>query len=248
MLFRSYQIDGGAPSTGNKVYNNTIINASDSRWCVNITELCAGNQVLNNILINQHPWHGSITCDASALGGFVSDYNLVVNSFSTDGGTAQTFTAWQGLGYDAHSQIAQSMATLFMDPLGDFRALNASSQQIDAGTSAVLPTVFEDLLMVARPQGAAYDIGCYEFEPSTGMADMSRPGSDLFIVDDVLHIPSAQLGDRVVISDLLGREVQHAVIRVLPATVMMDRGATGVMIVCLTDEHSGTRYGGKIIR
>ena len=25
-----YQIDGGAPSTGNKVYNNTIINASDA--------------------------------------------------------------------------------------------------------------------------------------------------------------------------------------------------------------------------
>ncbi|MBL7986143.1 MAG: right-handed parallel beta-helix repeat-containing protein, partial [Flavobacteriales bacterium] len=50
-----YRIDAGGPSTGNRVYNNTIINAADGRWCLNITDACTGNQVLNNILINQHP-------------------------------------------------------------------------------------------------------------------------------------------------------------------------------------------------
>lgn len=33
-----YKIDAGAPSTGNLVYNNIIINARNARWCINITD------------------------------------------------------------------------------------------------------------------------------------------------------------------------------------------------------------------
>ena len=65
-----YKIDGGAGSSNNKVYNNTIINASNARWCVNITDGSTGNAVYNNILINQHPTRGSITVAANSLSGF----------------------------------------------------------------------------------------------------------------------------------------------------------------------------------
>ena len=65
-----YQIDGGAASTNNKVFNNTIINASNARWCLNITDSSTGNTVLNNILINQNTARGSITISANSLTNF----------------------------------------------------------------------------------------------------------------------------------------------------------------------------------
>ena len=59
-----YQIDAEAPSTGNLVYNNTIINASNARWCINITHDRTGNRLRNNVIVNQHPCNGSIVVAA----------------------------------------------------------------------------------------------------------------------------------------------------------------------------------------
>ncbi|MBK7554107.1 MAG: right-handed parallel beta-helix repeat-containing protein [Flavobacteriales bacterium] len=174
-----YQIDGGSPSTGNRVYNNTIINASDARWCVNITDGCTGNQVLNNILINQHAWRGSIVIAADALTGFVSDHNLVVPSLSPDGdATILDLSAWQALGYDANSQIADAQALLFVDPSNsDFHVLNNTAQPVDAGTSAVNAVVLVDHDGTSRPQGSGYDIGCFESTFSTAVQPVSIGGA-----------------------------------------------------------------------
>ena len=181
-----YQIDGGVPSTGNKVFNNTIINASDARWCVNITELCTGNQVLNNILINQHPWRGSIVIAADAQTGFVCDHNLVVNSLSPDGdATLLTLVQWQALGYDANSPVADAQSALFVDPLnGDFHPLSPSAQMVNAGSSAVASVVAFDLDGVLRPQSGAFDIGCYEQPSGTGVGASTSTGEAMRILDD----------------------------------------------------------------
>jgi parallel beta-helix repeat protein len=45
-----YRIDGGGASTNNIVVNNTIVNASDSRWDINIANASTGNTLYNNIL------------------------------------------------------------------------------------------------------------------------------------------------------------------------------------------------------
>jgi hypothetical protein len=47
-----YRIDGGSGSSGNVVVNNTIVQASDGRWCVNISDGSTGNTVRNNVLYN----------------------------------------------------------------------------------------------------------------------------------------------------------------------------------------------------
>lgn len=167
-----YRIDGGAPSTGNRVYNNTIINAADARWCVNITDDCTHNQVLNNILINQHPWRGSIVVAASALTGFVCDHNLVTDRLSPDGdATILDLPAWQALGHDAHSAVAGPPAALFVAPGSDFHPLSAAAQMVDAGTAAVSAVVAEDLEGTPRPLGAGFDIGCYENDLGTTLAE-----------------------------------------------------------------------------
>ncbi len=141
-----YQIDGGDASKNNKVYNNTIIQPTDGRWCIIAVDGSTGNTLYNNILINHHSFRGSIAIDAASTTGFVSDYNILVNRLSDDDGNSNmTLSQWQSLGYDLHSMIADPENQIFVDNLnGNFHLLQ-NAQAVDAGTNLVLPTVFEDL-------------------------------------------------------------------------------------------------------
>jgi hypothetical protein len=167
-----YQIDGGDASKNNKIYNNTIIQPSDGRWNVLITDGSTGNTLYNNILISHHSFRGSISIDAASTIGFTSDYNILVNRLSNDDGNSNmTLSQWQGLGYDTHSMLADPENQIFVDyPNNDFHLLQ-NSQAVDAGTNLVLPTVFEDLDNVPRPQGSDFDIGCYEYNSLTVVED-----------------------------------------------------------------------------
>src|SRR4029077_13962691 len=73
-----YQIDGGAPSTGNQVINNTVRMASNARWAVNIQNGSGGNVVRNNILLNAAAGNGAIDLCSACMSGMVSDHNAVV--------------------------------------------------------------------------------------------------------------------------------------------------------------------------
>jgi hypothetical protein len=156
-----YRIDGAAGSSGNRVVNNTILTASDGRWCVNINSGSTGNVVENNVLYDDHPFRGVIEIDASSRPGFVSDYNSVMDRFSTDSGdTVIGLAAWQALGYDAHSFLA-TPADLFLVPGTDFHLL-AGAPAVDAGTAAGAPSL--DLDGGPRPVGAGVDVGAYELQ------------------------------------------------------------------------------------
>jgi Right handed beta helix region len=159
-----FQIDGGAPSINAVVVHNTIVNASNARWCVLIVDGATGAQVFNNILINQHPWRGSIALDPDAVPGFDSDYNIVVNSLSNEGdGQTMTFTEWQALGYDAHSMLADPLVEIFTAPGSGDYSLLTDAQAINTGNAAAAFGVDDDIEGTSRPQGAQHDIGAYEF-------------------------------------------------------------------------------------
>ncbi len=154
-----YQIDAATGSTGNLIVNNTIVEADDARWCVNINSGSTGNTIRNNILYNLHSFHGAISIDPSSRPGFASDYNAVIDRFSTDqGDTVITLADWQALGYDTHSFVA-TPAQLFLVPGTDFH-LSPTSPALDAGTSTGTPS--DDLDGNPRPVGAGVDIGAYE--------------------------------------------------------------------------------------
>ncbi|HKE46941.1 MAG TPA: right-handed parallel beta-helix repeat-containing protein [Rhodanobacteraceae bacterium] len=163
-----YQIDGGGPSSGNRLLNNTVIVASNGRWALNIQDGARNTTLDNNILYNLGSSRGVLDISPDSLPGLASDYNAVMNRFTTDGGDSiLTLAQWrQQTGLDAHSFFA-TPAQLFLDASHNDYRLSPTSPAIDHGTTlADVPT---DLLGVTRPQGAAYDVGAYEYA-GNGMA------------------------------------------------------------------------------
>jgi parallel beta-helix repeat protein len=173
-----YQIDGGDASKNNNIYNNTIIQPSDGRWDIIAVDGSTGNKLYNNILINHHSFRGSIALDAASMTGFESDYNILVNRLSDDDGNSNmTLSQWQSLGYDLHSMVADPENQIFVDYTNDNYHLLQNAQAVNVGTNLVLPIVFEDLDNIPRPQGSAYDIGCYEFTGTTEVVQANIPKS-----------------------------------------------------------------------
>jgi parallel beta-helix repeat protein len=161
-----FSADGAHGSSRNKVYNNTIVMATDGRWVVNIPGKTrggpTGNVLRNNILYTERADKGSIAVYSTAAGVLDSDDNVVVDRFSTNGGTSVTSTLaqWKALGLDAHSFVSTASA-LFVDPATANYQLKTGSPAIDAGTN-LAPDVVADINGLPRPQRTAYDIGCYE--------------------------------------------------------------------------------------
>ena len=156
-----FRTDGGAPSTGNVVVNNSIHVASEGRWALNIQNASTGNTVLNNLLLNEHSFRGALDISANSLAGLTSDHNIVISRFTTDdSASVLTLSQWQALtGGDAHSSVA-SPSQLFVDwTTGDYHLLD-NAPAVDAGTSLLAPTV--DLENRPRPSGEGFDIGALE--------------------------------------------------------------------------------------
>jgi hypothetical protein len=165
-----YQIDGGEPSKNNKIFNNTVIMPANGRWAVIVVNGSTGNTLYNNVLINHHSFRGSISIDDASATGFVSDYNILVNRLSDDDGESNMpLSSWQSMGYDTHSQLAQTEELIFVDPVNSNFHLIQNSQAVNSGTSLVNTVVTNDIEGVLRPQESGYDIGAYELQSTTGV-------------------------------------------------------------------------------
>ena len=189
-----YQTDASGPSINDTVVNNTIIEASDARWCVNVKSGSTGTILYNNILYNYHSWHGSIDFDSASLPGLASDYNGVMDRLTPDDNTVVTLAAWSAsTGQDKHSLVA-TPAQLFVNPdAGNFHLLNASPA-IDKGTSKDAPA--RDIEGNARPYGAAWDIGAYEWQGSAGS-----------VINRIAPYRSIHVSGKMAVFDVRGRIV-----------------------------------------
>lgn len=187
-----FQQDGAEPSINAVIIHNTIINASDARWCILAVNGSSGAQVFNNIIINQHPWRGSIALDPDAVPGFNSDYNIVVNSMSKNGdGATVPFSTWQSYGYDAHSMLADPLVEIFVSPGSDYHLLG-DSQAVEAGNAASASGVDEDIEGITRPQGVEHDLGAYEYSGPLSI-DENDHVTHLPVAGDIIKISSGRI-------------------------------------------------------
>jgi MYXO-CTERM domain-containing protein len=167
-----YRIDGGGPSTGNLIVNNTVMVASNGRWALNIMDDSGHNTAFNNIFFNQHPSRGAISlCGPGCAEGFVSDYNITLDRFTADDGSLLSIADWRAnTGQDAHSVVCDPAIVFVNAAMNDYRVSENSAAR-DVGTSSNAPLADHD--GNARPNGTAVDIGAFEYcagacEPATG--------------------------------------------------------------------------------
>jgi hypothetical protein len=141
--------------TGDDLYNNDVLIANNTVYG------CAGGGVSigdtnsvklrNNILLRNGTSYQVGTWSAK---GIDSDYNLMSKPAYPD-----------GFPEGPHSLILASEKGVVSDPTkGDFRLL-AGSPAIDRGEDLTATAFAYDTQHVARPHGAPWDIGAYEFVP-----------------------------------------------------------------------------------
>jgi hypothetical protein len=186
-----YQIDGGQPSRNNFVAHNTIVQAADGRWAINIQDASTGNHVVNNILLTLHTFRGALDISTDSLSGFVSDGNAVTGRFTTNGGdSVLTLAAWQtATGQDTHS-FTTTPAANFVDPsTGDYH-IRADSPARDAAT--VVTDVTTDFEGLARPSGPAWDIGADEYHVVT-LPPPPPPPAPADLVETAVSNPPASV-------------------------------------------------------
>ena len=156
-----HRVAGGGPSRSNLVAHNTIVQAADARWAVDIRDGATNTRVYDNILWSAHSFRGSISLGPGSRPGFTSDHNAVVGRFTlTHGSSVIDLARWRDeTGQPPHSIVAAPGA-VFVSPAGDDYRLRADSPARDAGLT--LAEVTEDIDGTPRPRGPASDIGAYE--------------------------------------------------------------------------------------
>lgn len=165
-----YRMDGGGPSTGNRVINNTVRMAADARWAVSLQDGSSGNVLGNNVLLHPNLTRGAIELCATCATGMRSDHNAVVGRFLL-GGAPVDLAGWRArTGMDAASFVATD-DELFTNPAAGDLSLRAGSPAIDRGVADDAPTY--DANGVLRPQGAGIDIGALERCPGRCTGDPS---------------------------------------------------------------------------
>ncbi len=135
-----------AKSQGSGIYNNTVFNNHEGGIYVE-----ASGPIIRNNISYKNSGYGI------RIG---SSINVKIDNNLLSGNAGGNFRDSSGQAVLSHNLIGNSYEPKFIDLSGaDFR-LSAGSSAIDKGIT--LPEVSSDFTGVARPKGAAYDIGAYE--------------------------------------------------------------------------------------
>ena len=160
-----YRIDGAAGSNGNSVINNTIVQAANARWAVNIK-----NRSTSNVVCEQHSFP-TMAREAASTSPRIRcrDFGatLTLSWIASHPTTATSFmrlSAWRSAtGLDRHSQVSKPQ-DVFVNPASSDYHLRDGSPAIDAADPAMAPS--SDIDGRNRPIGVRPDIGAYEANDS----------------------------------------------------------------------------------
>ena len=144
-------------ATGCTVKNNLFIGGR--RGSAYIQPSCLEGLTLDNNVYANHPGQPLVGDASEDDAEEMAEWGKAGFKVDTRKGLVVDLDSWRAAGFDAHSSFG--VMPEFVDPeKGDFR-LVAGSVGIDAGAdlSKLVPTDIEGM---PRPQGAAFDCGCYE--------------------------------------------------------------------------------------
>jgi hypothetical protein len=167
----------GSNTKNNKVYNNTIIGAvTNSSFNPCIISSSLGGDIYKNNICHTFSQVFSTQWGIGAPETFINamDNNIYYNIGTTTisaGGTTYTLAQWQALKYD--------LSSLTSNPnLDGSYKLQATSPAIATGanlTSVGITALNSDKTGISRPQGAAWDIGAYEYVPGGDTTPPAAP-------------------------------------------------------------------------
>jgi parallel beta-helix repeat protein len=157
----AFRGDGAEGPRGLQILHNTVHQASNGRWALQIFDTTGAIVVRNNALYHPNTARGSLNYgDATDVGNTDSDYN-VLDRVSPDGdATIHSLAQWQAMGHEPHSVAPGPLASLWVNAAGGDYHLPAGSPAVDRGLT--LPSVAVDIEGTTRPQGASSDAGAYE--------------------------------------------------------------------------------------
>jgi len=168
----NFQIDGGLPSSNNRIINNTLVMPNDAFHALKFRNGSDSGFVRNNILIQQGSGDALAVCD-SCMQNLDSDYNIIVH-LTNQNSTVEnhgSLTDWQNnTGQDANSltisagNVGSTLSSNFTNPTNTASAdysLVVNSIAIDTG--ATVSDASTDINGYNRPSGSSFDIGAYEF-------------------------------------------------------------------------------------
>jgi hypothetical protein len=135
---------------------------------------------------------------------------------------------------------------------GDYH-LKSTSPAIDKGVATYAPA--KDYDDVARPQGAGYDIGAYEYKLTTGVLETTNTSAITIYPNPIsasftINISSGiTLKDGLIkIYDLCGKEVK--VVAIINNETTVDRGElqSGIYFYSITNNHENIGKGKLIVQ
>jgi|GEM_PF-2497089 len=177
-----YRDTGDKAAWNNAVLNNTVVQAADGRWALNIQNASIGSAVYNNILLHENKSRGSISIALDCLPGLRSNHNIVTNRFTTDRGNSRIdMLQWRTATKNDRDSIVAAPRELFVDSLAHDYRLRENSPAVGAGASYRTPAV--DLAGNSRPPRQS-DIGAYQRKTDhpANRKELDRDGPQLIQV------------------------------------------------------------------
>lgn len=182
-------------ATGTKLYGNIIYGTTDKGIQIGAgtTAPTANTEILNNVVHNARSYDyyldcvdqvvvmknniamgsGSLPLRVTNKANKTIDYNCYKWSGTLAGIASTYYRDWasyrNATGFDAHSM---SVDPLFVNAAGHDYRLQATSPCLNAGTGVGISV---DRAGTAIPQGAAPDIGCFEYIQGGGTPDTVKP-------------------------------------------------------------------------
>jgi hypothetical protein len=192
--FRMYCSSGSIISITNvKIMNNTFIDNNDDASNIRMDNFrgnptATGNEIKNNIWYNAGRGTSTPAFSIDDSAGFTSnsfsfDANVYFQTSGTTSirfrGTVYTVPNWIAVN-EPHSTTAQPRFVSYSpnNINNDLHLQSGDTVAVDHGVSLV-SYFTADKDGVSRPQGAAWDIGAYEYQPS---ASTPAPPTNLIVV------------------------------------------------------------------